>query len=93
MLKAQQAEVSSFAEYAKTLSSVKLNTEELLIEKKYIKSLYGILHKLKINNPLMSEIGKLGWADEPGNFSYTIYILLYVDLFFLILLNKCIIKH
>ena len=58
MLKAQKAEVSSFAEYAKTLSSVKLNTEELLAEKEYIKSLYGILQKLKIDNPLMAEIGR-----------------------------------
>ncbi|XP_063678500.1 dynein heavy chain domain-containing protein 1-like [Bolinopsis microptera] len=58
MLKAQKAEVSSFAEYAKTLSNVKLNTEELLAEKEYIKSLYGILQKLKIDNPLMAEIDK-----------------------------------
>ena len=58
MLKSQKAEVSSFAEYAKTLSNVKLNTEELLTEKEYIKSLYGILQKLKIDNPLMAEIGR-----------------------------------
>ena len=62
MLKAQKAEVSSFAEYAKTLGNVKLNTEELLSEKEYIKSLYGILQKIKIDNPLMAEIGR-GYSD------------------------------
>ena len=57
MLKAQKVEVSSFAEYAKTLSSVKLSTEELVAEKDYIKSIYVILQKLKIDNPIMGEIG------------------------------------